>query len=233
MAQPRRDFPPGKALYMGGRRDLSPCRRANAPGKAAGGGIEEKRFQPPPPALVPKGPDSQAGMLSGDNAFRESLCERSLSRPSGTSSCCGTQNSLLACAHRILTTATPFCSLFPPPAALANVPLSTREPWTYGAKNSRRRSRFAARRIAGTSNRSRQPTGDSRPPSPGERSRKGIPLPGFRRKPERIRIIFPGGVYGGKNSYHGAKCGCKAAFGRSCSRTRAQCYAIVSASFGC
>ena len=93
----------------------------------------------------------------------------------------GTQNTSLACAHSILTTATLFCALFPPPAALANVPLSTREPWTYGAKNSRRRSRFAARRTAGTSNRSRQPTGDLRPPSPGERPRKGAPLPGFRR----------------------------------------------------
>ena len=35
-------------------------------------------------------------------------------------------------AHRILTTATPFCSLLPPLAALANVPLSTREPWGTG-----------------------------------------------------------------------------------------------------
>ena len=41
----------------------------------------------------------------------------------------GAQNSLLAYAHRILTAATPFCSLLPPLAALANVPLSTREPW--------------------------------------------------------------------------------------------------------
>ena len=118
----------------------------------------------------------------------------------------GTQNTSLACAHSILTTATLFCALFPPPAALANVPLSTREPWTYGAKNSRRRSRFAARRTAGTSNRSRQPTGDLRPPSPGERPRKGAPLPGFRRKPERIRIIFPGDMCGGKNTPRGVKC---------------------------
>ena len=72
----------------------------------------------------------------------------------------GTQNSLLAIAHRILTTATPFCALFPPPAALANVPLSTRETWTYGAKSPRRQSRQAASRTAGTSDRSRQPTGD-------------------------------------------------------------------------
>ena len=36
----------------------------------------------------------------------------------------GAQNSLLAIAHRILTAATPFCSLFPPLAALANVPAS-------------------------------------------------------------------------------------------------------------
>ena len=40
----------------------------------------------------------------------------------------GAQNSLLAYAHRILPAATPFCSLFPPLAALANVPLCTREP---------------------------------------------------------------------------------------------------------
>ena len=44
----------------------------------------------------------------------------------------GAQNSLLAYAHRILTAATPFCSLLPPLAALANVPLSTREPWGTG-----------------------------------------------------------------------------------------------------
>ena len=218
----------------------------------------------------------------------------------------GTQNTLLACAHRILTTATPFCSLFLPPAALANVPLSTREPFATqhrqpsrrqsrqaasriadasieagsrpgtfvlpSQRPSRRRSRFPARRLAGTSNRSRQPTGDLRPPSPGERPRKGAPLPGFRRKPERIRIIFPGDMCGGKNTPrgakcrgrlggpgaqaechrhrrnagagswkwlrhfhetpHGAKCGCKAAVGRPCSRTRAQCFAIVSAPFG-
>ena len=39
-------------------------------------------------------------------------------------SCCGAQNLLLAYAHQILTAATPFCSLFPPPAAVANVPTS-------------------------------------------------------------------------------------------------------------
>ena len=46
----------------------------------------------------------------------------------------GAQNSLLAYAHRILTAATPFCSLLPPLAALANVPLSTREPWGRGMR---------------------------------------------------------------------------------------------------
>ena len=44
----------------------------------------------------------------------------------------GAQNSLLAYAHRILTAATPFCSLLPPLAALANVPLYTREPLGTG-----------------------------------------------------------------------------------------------------
>ena len=37
--------------------------------------------------------------------------------------CCGTQNSSLAFARRILTAATPCCSLYPPAAALATVPL--------------------------------------------------------------------------------------------------------------
>ena len=46
----------------------------------------------------------------------------------------GAQNSLLAYAHRILTAATPFYSLLPPLAALANVPLSTREPWGRGMR---------------------------------------------------------------------------------------------------
>ena len=40
----------------------------------------------------------------------------------------GAQNSLLAIAHRILTAATPFCSLLPPLAALANVPASLSAP---------------------------------------------------------------------------------------------------------
>ena len=61
-----------------------------------------------------------------------------LSCPTGDSSCCGAQNSLLAYAHRILTAATPFCSLFPPLAALANVPLSTREPLGRGCGLPRR-----------------------------------------------------------------------------------------------
>ena len=59
---------------------------------------------------------------------------QSLSQPVADSSCCGTQNSLLAYAHRILTAATPFCSLLPPLAALANVPLYTREPWGRGMR---------------------------------------------------------------------------------------------------
>ena len=41
---------------------------------------------------------------------------------------------MLAYAHRILTAATPFCSLLPPLAALANVPLYTREPWGMGMR---------------------------------------------------------------------------------------------------
>ena len=36
-------------------------------------------------------------------------------------SCCGAQNLLLAFAPQILTAATPFCSLLPPPAALARL----------------------------------------------------------------------------------------------------------------
>ena len=46
-----------------------------------------------------------------------------------------------------------------------------------------------------------------RPPSQGK-SRKGPQsLPGFRRQAaERTRILFPGGMYVGENSFHGAKC---------------------------
>ena len=36
--------------------------------------------------------------------------------------CCGAQNLLLACTRQILTAATPYSSLYPPPAALGNVP---------------------------------------------------------------------------------------------------------------
>ena len=121
----------------------------------------------------------------------------------------GTQNSLLAIAHRILTTATPFCALFPPPAALANVPLSTREPWTYGAKSPRRQSRQAASRTAGTSDRSRQPTGDPRPSSQRPRkSQEGAEAPSWFPPPaERTQIIFRRGVYVTKNPSHEATCG--------------------------
>ena len=55
----------------------------------------------------------------------------------------GAQNSLHAYAHRILTAATPFCSLLPPLAALANVPLYTREPLGTGGYGLPRR--FAPR----------------------------------------------------------------------------------------
>ena len=63
----------------------------------------------------------------------------------------------------------------------------------------RRRSRFAARRTAGTSNRSRRPTGDLRPPSFGEKSRKGFPLPGFRRwRRKESESFFPAACTAGK-----------------------------------
>ena len=76
----------------------------------------------------------------------------------------GAQNSLLAIAHRILTAATPFCSLFPPLAALANVPASlsatgalvaTIPPFgilftpIFAPPSPRRRRRFAMRQLAG------------------------------------------------------------------------------------
>ena len=63
----------------------------------------------------------------------------------------------------------------------------------------RRQSRPAASRIAGASNRSRQPTGDSRPPSLGEKSRKGFPLPGFRRQRRKeSESFFPATRAAGK-----------------------------------
>ena len=224
MAQPRRDFPPGKAPYSGGiiKGDLSP----------AAGQVPPERRQ--------------------EEALRENESLRLKKRHAGSVRlAAGSSPSARGPLGRTAKRLRPSCRRSGP---------------------SRRRSRFAARRTAGTSNRSRQPTGDLRPPSPGERPRKGAPLPGFRRKPERIRIIFPGDMCGGKitprgakcrgrlggpgaqaechrhrrnagagswkwlrhfhETPHGAKCGCKAAFGRPCSRTRAQCFAIVSAPFG-
>ena len=79
---------------------------------------------------------------------------QSLSQPVADSSCCGTQNSLLAYAHRILTAATPFCSLLPPLAALANVPLCTREPlgdgpWAAAARKTRGRHAGSAGLMGG------------------------------------------------------------------------------------
>ena len=66
-------------------------------------------------------------------------------------------------------------------------------------ENPHRQSRPAASRIAGASNRSRQPTGDSRPPSLGEKSRKGFPLPGFRRQRRKeSESFFPATRAAGK-----------------------------------
>ena len=66
-------------------------------------------------------------------------------------------------------------------------------------ENPHRQSRPAASRIAGASNRSRQPTGDSRPSSLGERSRKGKPLPGFRRwRRKESESFFPATRAAGK-----------------------------------
>ena len=63
----------------------------------------------------------------------------------------------------------------------------------------RRQCRFAASRIADSSNRSKQPTGDSRPSSLGEKSRKGKPLPGFRRQRRKeSESFFPATRAAGK-----------------------------------
>ena len=46
MAQPRRDFPPGKALYMGGRRDLSPTAGQTPPERRQGEALRRSVFSP-------------------------------------------------------------------------------------------------------------------------------------------------------------------------------------------
>ena len=230
MAQPRRDFPPGKGLYMGGRRDLSPTAGQTPPERRQGEALRRSVFSPRRLHRPRRDPAVRQGCCQGDNAFSESLSRRSLSRPSGASSLYTREP--LAMQHRQLPTAEAAPRPGGQQALLTEASSRPGTPVLPPQRPFHRQSRQAASRVAGTSNRSRQPTGDSRPPSPGERSRKGNPLPGFRRKPERIRIIFPGDMCGGKNSSHGAKCGCKAAFGRPCSRTRAQCFAIVSAPEG-
>ena len=134
MAQPRRDFPPGKAPYSGGiiKGDLSP----------AAGQVPPERRQ--------------------EEALRENESLRLKKRHAGSVRlAAGSSPSARGPLGRTAKRLRPSCRRSGP---------------------SRRRSRFAARRTAGTSNRSRQPTGDPRPPSLGERSRKGIPLPGFRRQ---------------------------------------------------
>ena len=70
---------------------------------------------------------------------------------------------------------------------------------------SRRQCRSAASRPAGTSNRGRQPTGDSRPNVPGK-VQKGAGAPSWfpARAPEKIRIIFRRGVYAVKNTSQAA-----------------------------
>ena len=91
-------------------------------------------------------------------------------------------------AHRILTTATPFCSLLPPLAALANVPLYTREPLGRGGGppylgHGLRRPNFVPK--FGASVRSSAPT-------EGQRCNSGLPaseqgcspcIPGPGRRP--------------------------------------------------
>ena len=158
---------------------------------------------PPPPAPVPKEFSSQA----------EKYCPGIMR--SGEVSADNPSVALLASAPfpqgslRLTALKTPACKAAKRRAGQQVLPIeagSRPGPPVLPPQRPLRRSRFAAKRTAGTSDRSRQPTGDSRPPSPGERSRKGIPLPGFRRKPERIRIIFPGDMCGGKNTPRGAKC---------------------------
>ena len=93
-------------------------------------GVESCRASPAPPVGRPVYGTPYLGHgLRRPNSVPKFGASVKSSCPTAASSCCGAQNSLLACAHRILTAATPFCSLLPPLAALANVPLSTREPW--------------------------------------------------------------------------------------------------------
>ena len=76
-----------------------------------------------------------------------------------------------------------------------------------------RRSRSAARRIAGTPSRSRQPTGDPRPPVPGK-VQEGAEAPSWFPPPpaaERSQIIFRRGMYVTKNPSHAATCKTEAA----------------------
>ena len=44
----------------------------------------------------------------------------------------------------------------------------------------------------------RQPTGDFRPSSSGEKSRKGRPLPGFRLRRKELKSFFPAACTSGK-----------------------------------
>ena len=102
-------------------------------------GVESCRASPAPPVGRPVygTPDLGHGLRRPNFVPKFGASVKS-SCPTADSSCCGAQNSLLACAHRILTAATPFCSLLPPLAALANVPLCTREPLGRGCGSPRR-----------------------------------------------------------------------------------------------
>ena len=96
-------------------------------------GVESCRASPAPPVGRPVYGTPYLGHgLRRPNFVPKFGASVKSSCPTADSSCCGAQNSLLACAHRILTAATPFCSLLPPLAALANIPLYTREPLGTG-----------------------------------------------------------------------------------------------------
>ena len=71
----------------------------------------------------------------------------------------------------------------------------------------RQQCRSAASRTAGTLDRSRQPTGDSRPRPPGKSPGRGHPfLVSAAGGGGKNRIIFRRGVYAAKNPSHAATC---------------------------
>ena len=182
MAQPRRDFPPGKGLYMGGRRDLSPTAGQTPPERRQGEAMRRSVFSPRRLHRPRRDPAVRQGCCPGDNALGEVSADnpsvalrapapvvpKAWPPPTKRRWRLGRRSRCPKFFARYRSQNFDRCHSFLLAFSAAGG-ARKRPPFHKGAFNhatpaaSRRQSRQVASRIAGTSNRSRQLTWDLRP----------------------------------------------------------------------